>query len=324
MKSFKAFMETVQSGEVVIDTLLKTRQLAELFNVSVSTIKRWVDLGELPATRTVGGHRLIPLSGALRFAEAQGLPTAGLRRLAARQEAEAEVTAGPDELTWQALANNLKRGRAAAARHLIKLAYAIHHDAAAMADDLIRPAMESIGHDWERQSLDVYQEHRASRIVETTVMELIQAQAPPRAESPLAIGAAAAGDLYTLPGLFCELTLRELGWDVVNLGPNLPMTSLAKAARVQQPRLVWLSVSSLGDVDQFVDEYKNFYASVSRTGAAVVLGGSALTPAVRACLVAASFGDRMRHLKAFARGLHPDPAGPNPDRSTDRPAADLP
>lgn len=302
----------------MVDTLLKTRQLAELLNVSVSTIKRWVDLGELPAKRTVGGHRLVPLSGALRFAIERGLPTDRLERFRVEvATASAVEEAGP--VTWEGLANALKRGRSAVARELITRAFASNHDAASLADDLIRPAMESIGHDWERRSLDVYQEHRASRIVEGALMELLRSQAPPSAESPLALGASPEGDLYTLPGLLVELTLRQLGWDVVNLGPNLPMASLARAVRVQQPRLVWLSVSHLGDEPLFIQEYKSFYASVSRTGTAVVLGGAALAPALRARLVAASFGDRMSHLREFARRLGPTDGGPPDYSSTERP-----
>jgi excisionase family DNA binding protein len=304
----------------VLDTLLKTRQLAELLSVSVSTIKRWVDLGELPARRTVGGHRLVPLSGALRFARERGLPTQGLERFGAEAATAGELSEeGSGPVSPEQLANALKRGRASVARGLITRSYASSRDAAALADDLIRPAMELIGHDWERQSLDIYQEHRASRIVEGALMDLLRAQAPPLADSPVAIGATPEGDLYTLPGLLVELTLRELGWDVVNLGPNLPMTSLARAVRVQQPRLVWLSVSHLGDDEHFIQEYKSFYGSVSRTGAAVVLGGSALTPALRARLVAASFGDRVAHLREFARRLSPTGTRPPEFGTTERP-----
>ena len=46
---------------------LKTQTVAEALGLSVSTIKRWVDSGSIGAVRTVGGHRLIPRSEAIRM-----------------------------------------------------------------------------------------------------------------------------------------------------------------------------------------------------------------------------------------------------------------
>lgn len=271
----------------------------------------------------MGGHRLVPLSGALQFARERGLPVDRLMRMAS--ESSGEVTPSEtDPCTAEHLVTALKRGRSAAARDLLINAYSTLGGAVALADDLIRPAMESIGHEWERGSLDVYQEHRASRIVETALLELLRTLPAPSEDSPLALGAAPEGDLYTLPGLLAELTLRELGWDVVNLGPNLPLASLARAIRVQQPKLVWISVSHLEDERTFLHDYQSFYASVSRTETAVVLGGSALTPDLRARVVAASFGDRIAHLREFARRLHSTETGPTPFGSMDRPSSTQP
>ena len=59
---------------MAVATHLKTQQVARALGVSVSTIKRWVDTGELGATRTVGKHRLIPVAEAVQFARDRGLP----------------------------------------------------------------------------------------------------------------------------------------------------------------------------------------------------------------------------------------------------------
>ena len=65
------------------EVFLKTQQVADALGISVSTLKRWVDAGEIAATRTVGKHRLIALDEAIRFARTRELATAGLERLAA-------------------------------------------------------------------------------------------------------------------------------------------------------------------------------------------------------------------------------------------------
>jgi molybdopterin-binding protein len=46
-------------------------QVAEMLGVSTDTVRRWVDMGELPAVRTGGGQRAIPGPALAEFAKAQ-------------------------------------------------------------------------------------------------------------------------------------------------------------------------------------------------------------------------------------------------------------
>jgi excisionase family DNA binding protein len=289
------------------DPLLKTQQLASALGFSVSTIKRWVDAGSMHAARTVGKHRLIPATEALRFARERGLPTSDLEVLAGVRTSRLRTV---DDRACAALTSALGRGNVEEACALIISAHASVGGAVVLADELIRPVMETIGHDWEAGVADVFQEHRASRIVELALMELSRkAPRPGGGPAPLALGATPEGDRYTLAGLLCELTLRELGWAVMGFGPGLPLTSLGRAVGLHRPRLVWLSVHHLDDPERFLQQYESFYLSASAEGAAIILGGPALGPGLRARLAATGFGDRMRHLAEFARRLQPAPAG---------------
>ncbi len=303
---------------VPANTLLKTQQVAEAFGVSVSTVKRWVDSGSLRASRTPGKHRLISAEEALRFARAQELPEA---RLEVLMGVEAIVGGAIDDRAREALVLALKTGRDGEARTRLASAFAAWNDGARLADELISPVMAEIGHQWAAGSLEIYQEHRATRIVEAALLERIA-----RVESaerpggrPLAMGASPDGDPYTLSNLLCELALREQGWEVMNLGPNLPLASLGRAVRVHRPRLVWLSVNHLDDPEGFVRQYTAFYGSASATGTAVCLGGQALDSSLRARLPAAGFGERVAHLAEFARRLAP--ASPD-DRPQTEPRED--
>jgi excisionase family DNA binding protein len=314
---------------------LKTRQVAQALGVSVSTVKRWVDAGDLPANRTVGKHRLIPRSEAERFARTHGLKfdlraaAAGDGRLTVEADGDVDgeayavpeglVPRGIDAELIEGFVTTLRRGRVLDA-HDILLATFREAGAVRLADELVPPAMERIGHDWEEHGLDVFQEHRATRAIKQALMELnqrLQMAARHRPPGPLALGAAPEHDPYMLPGLLCELALREQGWDVTNLGVNLPLASLAKATRAHRPRLVWLSVTHLVDPAAFLREYASFHEVASASGAAVALGGQALTPELRARLVAASFGDRMAHLAEFARRIRPDVAATQDRTSPD-------
>lgn len=293
------------------ETLLKTQQVATALGVGVSTIKRWVDAGELKATRTVGKHRLISLSEALRFAGKAGHSTAALELLGL--ELANPILGMPhiDQDLCDRLVEALRQGRSTDARQLIHQGYIAGEGAVGLSDNLIRPVMEQIGHGWMMGSLDVFQEHEATQVLISTITELIiQVTKTQLDRNCLAIGAAPEGDHYSLAGLLGQLVLCEQGWEVRNLGSNLPLRSLALAVEEYRPRMVFLSVSHITDIDSFITEYGLFYEVASRMDVAVMLGGRALWSDLRTKLVYASFGDRMAHLAEFARRLLPSSASP--------------
>ena len=289
----------------VPETYLKTRQVADALKVSVSSIKRWVDDGAIAAARTTGKHRLVTLSSALEFARRNRFPTEELLSLAGGASA-----AGPDDRTCDFLVDALKAGRPAEASALIASAFRAG-GGVALADRVIRPVMERIGHGWMLGTWEIYHEHQATQVVMSALSDLIAGiRKAAHASRPLALAAAPEGDPYTLPGLLGELVLLESGWSVRNLGGNLPLRSLAAATRDYRPKLISISVGSIADRAGFLRDYAYFYEAATQVDAAVILGGRALTPDLRSGLVYASFGDRILHLAEFARRVMPAPSPP--------------
>jgi hypothetical protein len=121
---------------------------------------------------------------------------------------------------------------------------------------------------------------------------------------PLAIGATPEGDPYVLSCLLGELLLREAGWEVRNLGPDLPLSSLANATLAYRPRVVFLSINNHEiDESRFAREFARFHEAADAVGAAVIIGGRAVGASLRSRIAFASFGERMAHLAAFTRGV---------------------
>jgi methanogenic corrinoid protein MtbC1 len=114
--------------------------------------------------------------------------------------------------------------------------------------------------------------------------------------------------------MMAELTLAEMGWRTINIGPNTPIDSFVEAIRVHGPQLVWLSVTSLSPRAAFFDDYPHMFEAAAARGGQVALGGQGLTADLRDRLVASTFGSRLAHLKAFARilfaGSTAPPSGP--------------
>jgi excisionase family DNA binding protein len=291
---------------------LSTRQAAEALGVSVSTVKRWVDEGVLPAHKTAGGHRKLLRAEVLALARQGELPHTDLAALGL---APSRGQAANPETTAANLLDAVLRGRGAEVNAILHRAYASGVSVETLADQVIAPVMAKVGHEWESARIDVWQEHRGTELCAAALYDL-KDDLESRAERnrPVAVGGAPEGDPYQLATLLAQLVLLDAGWEAVNLGPNTPLPSLARAVRELCPRLLWLSVSYLADEPNFTGGYRELYQTAQRQGVAVAVGGQALTGPVRSAMPYTTYGDGLSHLAAFARTLHPRPKPPRRGR----------
>lgn len=291
---------------------ISSAQAAKALAVSVSTVKRWVDDGVLPAHRTAGGHRKLLRSEVLALARSGDLPRS---EPAASTLAPGRKQAIDLKSAAAQFGDALLRGEAGEVRGLIRHAYQSGVAVETLADHLIAPVMQRVGHDWETQRIDVWQEHRCTRICAGALQEL-HGELEKRAEKnrPVALGAAPEGDFSELATHLAQLVLLDAGWQAINLGPNTPFASLARAMRELKPRLIWLSVSHEVDQNRFLQEYTRFQKEADRAGVALAVGGRALVQPLRSQMLYTTHGDGLSHLAAFARTLHPRPRRPRRGR----------
>jgi excisionase family DNA binding protein len=296
---------------------LSTAQVARALGVGVSTVKRWVDDGILPAHKTAGGHRKLLLADVLRLVREGDFPRLDLSSL----EVVAEAHGGADAKGLSlALLTALKRGERDAVRSLIHGAYRSGVAVETLADAVIAPAMNRLGHEWETGRIEVLHEHRGTQVCASALYELkavLEAQASP--DRPLAVGGSPEHDHYILANLLAEMVLLDVGWRVIGLGPHTPMRSFRQALTELRPRLLWISVSQLVDRDRFLAEYRPLYQEAERAGVAVAVGGRALVDSVRSVMSYTCYGDGLRHLAAFARSYQRLPRRPGRGRPSPGP-----
>ena len=289
-------------------TYVSTAEVARALGISVSTVKRWVEEGILPAQKTAGGHRKLLLADVLEVARQNNLPISE-----SSQFGVGSVRKRPPNSTQvqERLYEALLAGDSAPVRSLLHGAYQAGVAIETLADQVIGPAMERVGHDWETDKIEVMHEHRATQICFAALFELksmIEARA--RRDRPVAVGGAVEGDYSQLPSLLAQMVLLDAGWDVVNLGPNTPFASFSRAIEELRPRLLWFSASHLVDREEFYRGYRALYKQAEQAGVAVVVGGQALVEDVRSAIPYTAYGDGLTHLAAFARTLNPHPRRP--------------
>jgi len=284
------------------DRRFSPAQLAPIIGVSESTIKRWVDAGHLRGETTPGGHRKIALPHLVAFLRSRGRPVPSLEALGLLAEQQPARSKG-SPATPEALANLLMRGDSGIARTLVFEQFRGGRALDDLLDRLMAPAMTWLGQQWAESKIDVYQEHAATLRAWSILVELRGLLPTPPDKAPLALGGSPEGDPYLLPTFMADLTLRDMGWRTINIGPNTPVTSLLEAVMRHRPRLVWLSVTSMKPRAGFFEGYPRLFEAAQAKGASLVIGGQGLTPQLQDRLVASAFGTRLAHLKAFARSL---------------------
>jgi excisionase family DNA binding protein len=274
------------------------KQVAAALQASESSVKRWCDRGAIPTVRTVGGHRRITLEALQRFLmesereigmpELLGLPTNISR-------GQGTLIPGGDDPDQAAFREALARGDEAACEKIMQRLLASGSSRSEVVEWLVTDAMHGIGEAWDCNHLDAYQERRGGSICVRLVHRLRE-QLPPRSPgAPIAIGGTLRDDPYQLPTIMIELALMETGWDAFNLGSGLPANSLLKAAKEYKPKLVWLSISTFNDPDEFVDEV-NLLAEGLGDETSLMVGGRALTDEIRPRLKYTGHCDSLRSL----------------------------
>lgn len=284
-------------------THLTPRQLAQALGVGESSVKRWCDRGLIRVERTAGGHRRLPRAAVVQFLrdtrhelahpELLGLP-------AAATGGEASLDAVLEEAVAALEAGDEERLRAVGF-HL----YVAGVPACEICDEVLAPAFHRLGEKWQHGAVEIYQERQGTEICLRLLHELLAGLPPVDAGAPWALGGTLAGDWYSLPTTMVELVLREAGWNARSLGSSQPPETLAAALVDRAPRLFWLSISHVPSEEEMVRGVELIYRAARRRGAALVLGGRALTDRLRARLEVSSFCDDMSRLRAFVAALEP-------------------
>lgn len=274
-------------------------RLAPIIGVSESTVKRWIDRGHLRAERTPGGHRRIALADVISFLRARGRALPSPLAIGARLGAARAV----DAVTPEALARLLVDGDAQAARAILLGQYRAGRSIDDLLDHLAAPAMAHVGLGWAEGRISVHEEHAATLRLYGILLDL-RSLIPGAAETALmALGGAPEGDPYLLPSLMVELTLADMGWRTINLGPHTPAWSLREAIEQHRPRLAWLSITSPHPAAAFLADYPHVLEAAQARRVSLIVGGQGLTAALQHRLVATAFGFRLAHLRAFVLGI---------------------
>ena len=276
------------------------RQVADALGVSESSVKRWSDQGLIAAAKTAGGHRKLVLADVLRFVREQGYDIGRPESLGLPGRLPRPTE---DLVTPAALVAALVAGDAETARRLVVGLFIRGVALTDVFDHVVGPAIREVGDRWEHGDVRVFEEHRATVMVQRTLQEVRGLLPKPPARAPVAVVGTLSGDPYTIAIGMAELTLVERGWATTNLGPDTPAFTIVEAIGALRPRIVGLGVNAVVDLDAFSRAFAEVAEAARAQRTAVVVGGPALTLEVRARIHYASCCSTMRELADFSGSL---------------------
>jgi len=207
---------------------LTLQDAADALGVHYMTVYRYVRLGLLPAERR-GRSWAVRQEDLDAFVVERNEPVEpGSRR----------------SVDWSArLQRRLLAGDRSGVKSVVDAALAAGCEPVDVYVDVVAPAMRSIGQAWSDGTCDVAHEHRAS-VIMTQVLGVLDSRFTRRGvRRGVVVAACAPGERHALPLRIVADVVRLSGWEVEDLGADVPVDSLVRAAS-EADRLVAVAVSA--------------------------------------------------------------------------------
>ncbi len=243
---------------VMTATEMTLHEVAEELGVHYMTVYRYVRLGYLPAHKEGGSWRVLRQD----VEELRKAPPSEARR--------GQPSSPWDERLLQRLLAADQNG----AWKVVEAARSSGMSAGTIYREMILPAMTEVGAGWLREEVSVAQEHAASQVV-TRIVSRLSAEVARRGVSKgLVVIGTTETDLHTLPVMIAADLMRLEGFDVLDLGSNLPAQSFAEIAAEQQRLIaVAVSVTAPGQAEEVA---ATVAALRERVDVPIILGGAAI------------------------------------------------
>ncbi|HEX8184187.1 MAG TPA: cobalamin-dependent protein [Blastocatellia bacterium] len=284
-----------------------TKELARMWDVSESTVKRWSDAGALRCRKTVGGHRKFELEDILEFQNHCGLGIKGLAAEKGCAEVDDELEHLLAEPDLVGLAERF--GQAVLSAHdsfpssLLEQYHRRGLSLAIIGEEIIRPAMHQIGEMWRAGKISVLVEHLATMATIRALADLHSKIEKKQNVDRVALVGCSEGELHQLASSLVRSLLEIEGWEVTYLGQHTPLFSYAEAAAMLKPALVCISITMADNLERAARDYEGLRRAASKQGAKIVIGGAALKDEkVRARFRGAIYAATLHDLLTVVKG----------------------
>jgi MerR family transcriptional regulator, light-induced transcriptional regulator len=251
-----------------------TRELAQMWNVSESTVKRWADIGDLKCNRTPGGHRRFALDHITEFQQTKGFEATGILIEEDSEVPDLDIYLNQkksdkirEALIFLALHNQSGR-----IRELLERLYIRGVTLAELYDEIILPVLETLDASFKNQSLSFGPHRVAINNLEAALYYFFPKVIRRRPNGNTALCAAPVYGNILLVNAVARILEAE-GWECLNLGIDAPFEAMAEMVEREPVNLVSLNFGNRRRPEQVSSSLSTLTEAAEKYRIPVVLTG---------------------------------------------------
>jgi methanogenic corrinoid protein MtbC1 len=149
-----------------------------------------------------------------------------------------------------------------------------------LVEGVVGPLARELGAQWARGEIQVFKEHFATVEIRRLLIQVMES-ASTRKKDPGILVSTPVGEEHELGAMLVAAVAAAEGWRVIYLGPNLPATDIAEAAKSQKVLAVALSAVYSKNTSSLEAEFRDLRDQLAKK-THLLIGGAALTLSPRA------------------------------------------
>jgi MerR family transcriptional regulator, light-induced transcriptional regulator len=261
-------------------TVLSTVDVARLFNVTETTVKRWADEGTLKCQKTPGGHRKFPVRNVIDFAEKNNFEPTGALTMPDHDGLGSAIQVAILGRDFPSLVRAFIEKALSADRSDLYTFFSFLYEHRIQLweifDLVLRPGMVEIGERWVRGEINISQEHHAS--YETLdALARLQAEILMKPRTSESVLFACLGDELHEIGLRCASYVFEAeGWTTHYIGARTPSPAIINALGELKPSVAALSITQLSEPGQLRQDIAGIAQAARSHNIRLILGGTGI------------------------------------------------
>lgn len=227
------------------DRTYSTREIAQMWNVSESTVKRWADSFGLRCYRTPGGHRRFRLEDIYEFQQQRSFEATGLLSTDEWEDPDLEIWLNTRnyEKIRELLVYLASHNQGSTVRGLLERLYLRGMRLDEIYDEIIVPVFKSTQEATQRGELTEGQRLLVRTNIEVALTHLGNQMIHRRSNGKTALCASPTHDSRIAVSTMARVLEIE-GWESLNLGDDVPFRVISEIVEQEPVNMVCLFVCS--------------------------------------------------------------------------------